>query len=687
MSSEFDAGIALVGASESMPWSYWIIRNLETYGYTGPIWPVNPRQQQVHGKPAFPSIDALPGAPSIGVCLLRPDLAESAINEFLALGVRTIVLISNGFRETGDPAAAAREQRIAVACRTAGARLIGPNCVGFGAFGAGTVPIAEPFVNGVRVGTVSIASQSGALVAAVVGAVHSGGSGIDRVYSLGNGAAFDVVDATWEFARSSSSTVLVAVLEGLARAEDFAAAVRAAHGSGKHVVVLRLGRSDRSAQVAKSHTGSVVGANRLMSAWLRDIGVVEADTIDELGVLAVLLDQPPPPIGSGVFVLSASGGAAGYAADLAVANGVELAELAPATSEALRNAMPVGAYIGNPLDVVGATPERKQVIRELIYRDPNVGLVLEPYALPWPDESPDREWYREGLAGLARVSRELGTPTLTASVFSEPMTEWVDQLRFGGGLIADTGLTAAMRALGKIFQARPDEHSPSNASDPASTDASVVAEAEARELLSQEGFPVVRGGVADSPYAAGELAVELGGPVAIKAAVSGLAHKARIGGVALDVLGRDRTEAVSAEMIGSVRAAGVVGEVRLMVQEMVRGPEILIGLIRDVVVGPTCTVGFGGWAAELAPPLDSFTLNDPTTFTADAMVERITSWGLVKALGGKTVADLATLLAELCESFSTGKFAGYETLEINPVVMTAGGPCIVDALLVQISHA
>src|SRR5215218_9608147 len=94
-----DGAVALVGASESMPWTYWLIRNLVDHGHTGPIWPVNPRQAQVHGRPAFADLAALPGVPDAAVCLLRPDLAEAAIDDLVGRGTGTIVLVSNGFRE------------------------------------------------------------------------------------------------------------------------------------------------------------------------------------------------------------------------------------------------------------------------------------------------------------------------------------------------------------------------------------------------------------------------------------------------------------------------------------------------------------------------------------------------------------------------------------------------------------
>lgn len=675
--------VVIVGASESMPWSYWLIRNLEGHGFSGPVWPVNPNHPQVHGRTAFAKISDLPGPAGSGVVLVRPDLAESAVSELLEAGCQTVVLVSNGFRETGDASAARREERIAMACRSAGARLIGPNCVGFADFPGGQVLIAEPLPAGIRPGTVSVASQSGALLSSVIGAVSAAGSGIDRAYSLGNGAGFDVVDAAEEFAGSATARVLVLVLEGVSEPRRFAAAVRAAGLAGQRVVALRLGRSARAAELALSHTGTVASPDLLTGAWLNDLGVITADTIEELSVLVPLISRAAPSGGRGVLVMTSSGGAAGYAIDLAVAHGAQLAELSPVTVDRLRALLPAGTYAGNPLDVVGAPPPKKAAIRDLVYADPSVGLVVEPYSLPWPDEDPSRRWFREGLMGLAASARASGTPTVVTSTFGDPPSDWVLGLREPGLMVIGPSLQAAMNAVAKVFPRRAE-------ADPAAivpgrtvaASRGVVAEAEARELLTGLDFPVIAGSVAADPQDAARLAEQIGGPVAVKAAVSGLAHKARVGGVRLDLAGGQAVRDACAEITAGLRSNGVLGPVRFLVQEMARGPEILVGLIRDRVAGPTVTLGLGGWAAELAGALTTLALTDSSSCSGERIDGALASCGLAAALGGEAAGQLSALVSRLCEAFTSGGLASWQTVECNPVVLTPAGPRIVDALLV-----
>ncbi|MGY1806970.1 acetate--CoA ligase family protein [Blastococcus sp. SYSU D00669] len=673
--------VALVGASESMPWTYWLVRNLADHGFTGAVWPVNPRQSQVHGLPAFASIADLPAAPDVGVCLLRPELAEDAVEQLLGRGVRTIVLISNGFRETGDPAAAEREQRIAARCRAAGARLIGPNCVGFADLGRRLALVAEPLPRGLTAGTVSVVSQSGALLSGVVGAVAASGSGVHLAYSIGNGAAFGVADALEEFVAGDDS-LLVLVLEGVGEPERFAAAARQARAAGKLVLALCLARSERAAVVAQSHTGAVVGSDRLIQAWLWRLGVVSVDSIEELPYLVQLLAHAGGRPEAGVFVLTGSGGAAGYAADLAGRYGVALAELSPTTVEALRELMPSGVYIGNPLDLTGANGERKKQVRDQVFRDPAVGVVVEPYALPWPDDAADRFWFRDGLLGLAESAREAGKVTLTASTFGEPVTPWVDELSAKQPVVSGPSFVAAMSAAAKVYPVAGGVGGGHREGAGPATARGVLAEAEARDVLARLGVPLVDGVVVDDPRAAAEHAAGVEGPFAVKAAVEGLAHKGRVSGVRLDLVSPEAVAAACEQMRRDIGAAGVDRPVRFLVQRMVRGPELLLGFIRDAVAGPTVTVGVGGWAVELVPPLGTLALTGPEAPTVDETVDSLTRWGLARAVGPAALQSFARLTAELAGHFADGDLAAYSTLELNPVVLTPEGPRVVDALLI-----
>jgi acetate---CoA ligase (ADP-forming) len=675
------SGVALVGASEEMPWTYWLIRNLAEHGYSGPVWPVNPRREQVHGLTAYPSLADLPGVPSAAVCLLRPDLAETAIDQLVELGTRVVVLISNGFRETGDEAAAERESRIARRCRDADVRLIGPNCVGFADFGSGLALVAEPLPAGLRPGPVTVASQSGALLSGAVGAVAGSGHGLRRAYSIGNGAAFGVTDAVEEFC-SDDASVLVLVLEAVAEPDRFAAAVATAKAAGKHVIALRLGRSDRAATVAKSHTGAVVGPDHLWQAWLSRLGVVEADTIEELPVLVTLLMNKTRQADGGVFILTGSGGAAGYAADLASRTGVALAELSAATVDGLREVMPPGVFIGNPLDLTGANAERKKRVNDLIYADPAVAIVVEPYSLPWPDEAPDRHWFRAGLLGLAEASARSGRLTLTASVSAQPLTSWMTDLHAVGDVVAGQGFVAAMGAVAKVYPAASTRR-PAPAAEPWAADESVLAEAQSREVLAALGVPLVRGELAADAESSARYAATLTGPVAIKAAVEGLAHKGRLGGVRLDLTTPEAVAQACEEMAASLAARGVSAPVRFLVQQMVRGPELLLGFTRDATAGPAVTIGVGGWAVELVSPLLTISLSGPRSqWDAAALRTLIDSCGLAQAIGDRAAGELAELTAQLASHFVTGPLADYATLECNPVTLTANGPVVVDALLI-----
>ena len=192
----------------------------------------------------------------------------------------------------------------------------------------------------------------------------------------------------------------------------------------------------------------------------------------------------------------------------------------------------------------------------------------------------------------------------------------------------------------------------------------------------------MRGGEAATPDAAVALAGELRGPLAVKVSLAGVGHKDRIGGVRLGLTAPDDVRAACEEIAAGAVAAGAAaapGDVRFLVTEMAFGPEVLLGALRDPVAGPTVTVAVGGWAAEAGATLGTI-VGAPD---AAALAALARGWDLPRLLGQRRTADLVAVLERLAAAFAGGALATYGTVEINPLILAAGGPVIVDALLVE----
>jgi acyl-CoA synthetase (NDP forming) len=386
--------------------------------------------------------------------------------------------------------------------------------------------------------------------------------------------------------------------------------------------------------------------------------------------------------GAGAFVGTASGGGAGVTADLAARHGVPFAQLSGPTVERLRAVLPEGAYVGNPLDINTANAAE---VYAALTDEPAVRYLIEPWSLPWPTADDEYHWQRATMGRLADTARTTGLPVIVASIWHQPVSEWMQAFAAENGIDASPDLELTLAALAALSRstrlpgdlpARPAATAPGHA--PAAP-RGMVAEAAARELLASAGVPVVRGAEVGDADAAVALADELTAPFAVKLSLDTVGHKERVGGVVLGVRDAEGVREACDRIRANAVAAGVSdgSDVRYLVTEMVSGPEILVGAMHDPIAGPCATVAIGGWAAEAGAIFGTV----PLPASAAEITERVASWNLPHLLGERRAADLAGFLTSLSAAVE-GPLAGYREIEINPVMLTPRGALVVDALLI-----
>jgi acetate---CoA ligase (ADP-forming) len=683
-------GLAVIGASERTLWTYWLITNLGLYGYRDEIWPVNPNRREMFGLRCYPDLDELPGTPDIGVIVVRPDLAVPACKRLVEMDVHTVVVISNGFREAGSDLGARAEEELVECCRGAGVRLIGPNCAGYASFHDDVCAIAEPIPFGLHKGDVTLLSHSGAMISAALGALDLEGLGIDHCYSIGNGASFDLTTALEAAAKSSMTRVVCAVVETLPerkRLEDLLAKRTEDH---KEYLFLLLGQSEGGRKVAQSHTGAVLGEQRLTRAWLDRLGITVTTSVEELARAASLVRVlGRPKRERSVFVVAGSGGGAGLAADLAERHGVPLAQISERTRQQIEAAIPPGAYAGNPLDMVaGITSDNRNAIFAAICTDPSVGVLVQPYTVPWPDESAGYRWHRIGLEDFAHQASKAGIPAVVSSLFADSPTPWMQELARRTGIVVAGEIGTTMSALAQLYgteaprvrRLQPivelDTSAAAGAIHP-----EVIAEAEGRTVLEGAGLPVARGVVVDDEQGAVDATADLSPPWVVKIALPGVGHKGRVNGVMIGLCNETDIRAACNKISSAAVGAGLVDRpttVRFLVQEMLIGPEVLVGAVRDEVTGPSLTVAPGGWAAEAGVPFGIIQL----PATKQQIAAATSDWALRHLLGEERETQLVEFLTALANEFYDGHLSSYTVVEINPVVLGASGARAADVLIV-----
>lgn len=689
--SEKPRAIAIVGAREGRVYTETLPRNLRAYGYAGKIWPISRSATTIAGLPAYPSLAALPFAPDVVFLAVNPENCIAAIREAVRMGVGEIVVYANGFAETGTSDGVRLQAELVEAARGR-VRVLGPNSLGFVDLAAGICALTCPIPLNFRHGPVSVLSHSGSLISTIMIGAASDNLGLDWCVALGNGAAYGLLDAIEDALDRDTTELICGYLEGLGGPEQIqrlGGLLEKGSSSGRQFVFLKAGASPRGARLALSHTASIAGNARLAEEFLDNHGVIRVDTPDDLARTLTVLNairraprQPTTRGGQGVAVIEPSGGAGVLTSDLAARSGMRLAKFAPATYDQLASVAGSGSFIDNPIDLTAASRPEEDIRNAFraVYEDPGVGCVLVPWSVLLPDSSHARRYHRGTLQRHIDLARASGTALLISTVVTHPLSDWVEAIRpeLPPHTAILQGLASTVRALARVF---PEEHTPVHPQRPA-TQPGVLEEAASIALLQGAGVTFARTAAVRAGSPAGERISGLRPPLAVKLDAAGVAHKAALGGVRLGCLTPTDVDAAATEIRDAAVAAGLAPEqVRgVLVQEMVFGREVLVGLSRDPLYGPNLALGLGGALTEVAGTHAVVLLPEAATARTVAVASAVRR---LERVLGPVSAELAELLERLATEFVQGSLTRFATVELNPLVLTHEAMIAVDAVAIE----
>lgn len=618
--------VAVIGASDQ-PGSVGqaVYANLKSGGFGGTVIPINQKHPVVQGDTAWKSLRDLDASPDLVVVCTPaatvPDLARSCGER----NVGGMIVISAGFRETGEAGQRLETELRGVLREFPGVRLIGPNCLGvlappqgLNASFSATLP---------RAGNLAVISQSGALCTAILDWSLERDVGFSGIVSVGNMVDVSMGDLIDYFAADVETSAIIIYLESLTDARHFIAAARACTRN-KPVIVLKSGRFAESSQAALSHTGAIAGVDSVYGAAFRRAGIERVYAFDDLFDCAKLLRSQGASVGPRLAIITNAGGPGIMASDAWLAQRGQLAHLAPTTVEALNRVLPAQWSHGNPVDVLGdAHADRYTAALNIVAADPGVDtllVILTPQSMTEPGE----------IARAVRSVQRPGGKRLLAAWMGGPSVKEGRQILELAGVPVYTTPEQAVNALGHLvsagrlreqaaslslpvtaFEAAPSEddghgHTASAVSARSAKwqarlrqSQGLLSEALAKELLADYQIPVVPTAVATSALQASEFAAQFGFPAVIKIVSPDISHKTDVGGVELNLPDRQAVVAAYDRIMKSVGlkqpAARIEG---VTVQPMIaasRGIELLLGATRDRIFGPVIIVGSGGITAEI----------------------------------------------------------------------------------------
>jgi acetyltransferase len=671
--------IAVIGASAKRgSLGREILHNIIEYEFNGKLFPVNPRAEFIHSMKCYPTILDVPDEVEMALIVVPSRGVLEVARQCGRKGVKGLVVITAGFKETGAEGAE-RERQLVQIVRDHGMRLIGPNCMGvfsthpdvrMNATFAPTVPV---------VGEIGFMSQSGAMGVAILNATARLNIGFSAFASVGNKADVSGNDLLTYWENDERTRVIALYLESFGNPRRFTRLAKRI-SRNKPILAVKSGRTPAGARAASSHTGSLAGGEHAVDALMRQCGVIRAASIGELLDLMAAFSRCPLPQGNRVVVLTNAGGPGIMATDSLLSEGMRIAALSPETLDDLRAFLPPEASVQNPVDMIASA--RAQDYRralEVLLADPAVDLAIVVFVPPHmvvPDDVAE---------AITEVTRHHSKPVLSVFMAKEEFYESVPSRHPEAPPIyryTESATRAAAelhhyarwrdRPMGQVrtFDMQRDAAVPLVESALARGGGWMPQE-EAFALLEAYGIPVAPVVRVATAVEAATAAERLGYPVVLKVDDSRIVHKSDIDGVAMNLVSAEEVTRAVETMRASICSALKFDDVEgFVVQtQAVSGREVILGVTQDPLFGPLLAFGSGGRAVEVFQDL-VFRVLPLTDVDAHEMVRGIKGYPLLRGFRGESPVDLdfaEEVLLRLAQLVSD--FDCIEEMDVNPFLL------------------
>ncbi len=687
--------VAVIGASaRAGSVGRVVMSNIIGAGFSGTLYPVNPKYAEVDGRPCVASISDLPEAPDFAVIATPPATVPGLVADLAARGVPAAVVLTAGIGEKDG-----LKQAMLDAARRGMVRLIGPNSLGFLSPRAG-LNASFSHMNAAE-GGLALVSQSGAIATTLIDWAAAQNIGFSAIMSLGDMADVDAGDCIDLLARDRRSEAILLYLESIPAPRKFLSAARAASRL-KPVIVLKPGRHEVAARAAATHTGALAGADRVVDAVLRRGGVIRVRDLDELFLAAETAVRFKPQGKCRVGLVSNGGGAMVLAADQLADQGLEFADLTAETMTKLNELLPPTWSKANPVDIIGdAPPERYAGAVSAVAADPGVDTLM---VMNCPTALSPSAAAAGAVAALAKDGCIGGKPTFACWLGEATAREARQQLEAAGIASFDTPARTA-RAVGFLgawsrsdrLLARIPRYHPDKADDdriaaaeclkqPALEKRTMLTEPEAKSVLAAYGIPTTPCQIAEDPEDAGRMAARMlrsQRSLVLKLLSRDITHKSDVGGVVLGLTSAEDIKVRAAEMLKRVRQSHPKAEIDgFVLQPMVTrkgAHELIVGVHRDPQFGPTILFGAGGTAVEVIedsaiglPPLDDVLAGD--------LIDQTRISALLKGYRDRPAADRQAIIDVLLSvSRLLIDFPAITGIDINPLLADERGVIALDA--------
>jgi len=689
--------IALIGVSDNPNSVGGItLRNLVGGGFNGVVYPVNPKREAVLGIPCYPDVKSLPKTPDLAVIMIAAKFVPQVIRECGEAGIHGVIIMSAGFKESGEEGKALEEQAKLEKAKFPDMRIIGPNCLGILVPG---LNMNVSFADGMpKKGHVAFISQSGALCTSVLDWAYESNIGFSYFVSIGNSMDVNFGDLIDYFGQDPNTKSIVLYVESLINARTFMSAARA-FSREKPIIVYKSGRFPESAAAAASHTGAMASEDSIYDAVFRRAGLARVFDFGNIFEFTDLVGRRRIPKGNRLAIVTNAGGPGVMATDSLISLGGKLVELSEKTMQRLNEYLPPFWSHGNPIDVLGdATPERFAKATEIVLEDENVDAVLvllTPQAMTAPTET---------AVAISQLASKTTKSIMAGWLGGASMREGI-QVFNQAGISSFTAPEQAIRAFMTLSNYSENQsmlyETPKEVPVSFQYDrlelrkkylkdifpkAKILNEDDSKMLVNDYGINTTHPQPAATEDEAVEIARKKGYPVVMKIYSPDITHKSDVGGVALNIKDDEMVRAAFRNMVKTAaekrpdaRIDGVTIQIMVNTKD---GIELIVGTKKDPVFGTVMLVGMGGVTAELFKDkrLEFPPLNEQLALQ---MLKSLKIYPMLKGYRGDSPKNIDKLIEALIRmSYLAADYPEIAELDINPLVVTPTDVIALDARIV-----
>ncbi|MDD5170190.1 MAG: acetate--CoA ligase family protein [Syntrophales bacterium] len=653
--------VAMIGASASPgKLGYDILYNLIHAGFKGPIYPINPKADQLLGLTVYKDITALPSPPDLAVVVIPSRMVAGAIDECGKAGVKAAIIVTGGFAEAGPDGATLQKELTEIA-RHHGIRVVGPNCQGINS-PHHNLCASWPLIT--AQGKIAFISQSGTVGAALIDWASQEQLGFSVFVSLGNRADVDESDCIRYFSNDPETKVIALYMEGVKRPAFFLESLAMAT---KPVVILKAGRTARGRVAAESHTKSLAGNDAIYEAIFNKYNICRADNLEELYDFAKALAYMEKPTGKRLLNISSSGGAAILAIDEAEKLGFESPAPSPSLQKRLRSFLPAHCGVSNPIDLTGDA-----------ISDPS--LYAKVIAAAKADYDTSVEIFGDPIHGASDIVT--GKDELIVYCGGADVEREETRLLHQKGIPVYPTPERGIRALYQLvrFEAVRPARKAAHAAAPSAV-LNLMPAPQAAAFLKKYGIEAVDAKLATSPQEAATIAKQFKTPVVLKIASHDVSHKTDVGGVRLNLVKPAEVKNAFDEImknVGTKAPKAALDGVTVSPMAPPDGLEVILGVIKDPQYGPALMFGLGGIFTEIYKDVQ-FCLLPGKVNEYKQLIRGIKGYPLLMGFRGQQPKDEKALIG-LMQALSrlVKDYPEIDQIDLNPVLVYEQGLSVVD---------